>query len=463
MAVPAGEDFGGEVYSRTVSLLHVAASAMNLTLEQVAEMAPDPASAAAGKKLVAVKHWPELGRSSVALWGKCQGSAVYQVKVDLANLGYNCSCPSRKFPCKHVLGLLMLAAQSPEVLAEQANPAWVDDWLTKRRAREETQAVAKADQPAATVDGKAQQKRAEQRGANIRDGLSRLDLWLKDLVRAGLAGVETKPESFWEEQSKRLVDAQAPGLASRVARLASIPRSSPDWVARLLAELGRIKLLLHAYDRLDALEAPLVTDIRQMIGWNVSQTELDQNGERLDDSWVIAGQWIDDDDRLRAQRSWVVGRDTGRTGLILQFSAGGQPFAESIVGGSEQMGTLVFFPGSARLRAKFVHREGSVAALVTRPPGCNSIEDFLAGVAAALSRQPWLNAFGGVLRDVTFVRRADVWLVRDRTGHALPLAGANHWKGMAISGGYPCDLAAEWDGHRVRPLGLFAEGHYWNA
>jgi uncharacterized Zn finger protein len=79
---------------------------MNLTVEQVAEMAPDPAAAAAGKKLVALKLWSDLGRSPAAIWGKCQGSALYQVKIDLANMGTSCSCPSRKFPCKHALGLL---------------------------------------------------------------------------------------------------------------------------------------------------------------------------------------------------------------------------------------------------------------------------------------------------------------------------------------------------------------------
>ena len=129
---------------------------MNLTLEQVAEMAPDSASAAAGKKLMGVKHWPELGRSTEALWGKCQGSAVYQVKVDLSNLGYHCSCPSRKFPCKHVLGLLMLTAQSPEAVTEQTAPDWVDDWLTKRRAREEKAAAPRKEAAAAPVDEKAE-------------------------------------------------------------------------------------------------------------------------------------------------------------------------------------------------------------------------------------------------------------------------------------------------------------------
>jgi hypothetical protein len=34
---------------------------------------------------------------------------------------------------------------------------------------------------------------------------------------------------------------------------------------------------------------------------------------------------------------------------------------------------------------------------------------------------------------------------------------------MAVSGGHPCDLAAEWDGHRLRLLGMFVDGYYWNG
>ncbi|HEX7376120.1 MAG TPA: SWIM zinc finger family protein [Pirellulales bacterium] len=439
---------------------------VNLTLEQVEEMAPDAASAAAGKKLVGIKHWPELGRSSDALWGKCQGSAVYQVKIDLSNLGYNCSCPSRKFPCKHVLGLLMLAVQSPAAVTETNSPDWVDDWLAKRRARDEKRGVAEKEPlvvaSTGPVDQKAKEKRAEQRGANVRDGLSRLDLWMKDLVRSGLAAVETQPASLWDEQAKRLVDAQAPGLASRVARLASIPRSSPDWVGRLLAELGRIQWLIHAHNRLDALDPLLAGDIRQILGWNVSQADLDQSGDVESDRWVVVGQWVDDDERVRAQRSWVVGRNTGRWGLLLQFSVGGQPFPESIVAGTEQAGRLMFYPGAARLRAKFAQREGAVTSLVDRPPGFDTIGDFLDHATAFLAKQPWLDAFGGVLRDATLVP-ADTWLLRDRTGHALPLRGSNHWKAVAITGGHPCDLAFEWDGHCLRPLGLVIAGQYWSA
>jgi hypothetical protein len=47
-------------------------------------------------------------------------------------------------------------------------------------------------------------------------GLDALDLWLDDLLRQGLATVETQPATFWERQAARMVDAQAPGIAARL-------------------------------------------------------------------------------------------------------------------------------------------------------------------------------------------------------------------------------------------------------
>lgn len=434
---------------------------MRLTTEQVIEMAPDPASAAAGKKLMALKNWEDLGQSAGALWGKCRGSALYQVKVDLSNMGYHCSCPSRKFPCKHSLGLMLVAAASPDAVPEGAVPDWVEEWLSKRRDKAEKKAEKEEAAARKPVDEVAQQKRAEQREGRVAGGLARLDLWIQDLVRTGLAGVESRPADFWDEQAKRLVDAQAPGLASRVARLAAIPRSSRDWPQRLLAELGRVKLLVHAYGRLRELEPALQSEVRQAIGWTVSQAELEEQGEATLDQWVVAGQWIDDEERLRAERSWLVGRRTGRWALVLQFAPSGQPFAESIVAGTEQEGKLVFYPGTVRRRARLAERSGEVAAATERLPGFGTIDEFFAATSDELARQPWSLARGTVLRDVTLVPRSDEpWLVRDRDGHGLPLRGRDHWKMLAVSGGAAFDLAAEWDGDRLRPLGMVFEGQY---
>jgi hypothetical protein len=291
----------------------------------------------------------------------------------------------------------------------------------------------------------------------------RLDLWLKDLVRSGLAGLESKPPSFWDEQAKRLVDAQAPGLASRISRLGAIPGSSRDWPGRLLSEIGRTKLLLQAWQRIEHLDPALQSDVRQLIGWNVGQEEIEKEGEQVADAWIVFGQWVDDDDRVRAQRSWVAGRETGRTALVLQFSAGGQSFADSIVAGSEQKGVLAFYPGASQQRAKLLQREGNVAAVESRIPGHASIDEFLDATSESRARQPWLNAFGGVLHDVTLVPGEEAWHVRDGAGTALPLWGRDHWKLLAVTGGHPFDLTGEWDGDRLRPLGLFVDNRFRTA
>ena len=71
-------------------------------------LSPDDKTIAAGERLGTAQSWQAAGSSDQALWGQCLGSAVYQVAIDLERSGYRCSCPSRKFPCKHVVALITL-------------------------------------------------------------------------------------------------------------------------------------------------------------------------------------------------------------------------------------------------------------------------------------------------------------------------------------------------------------------
>lgn len=47
------------------------------------------------------------------------------------------SCPSRKFPWKHGLGLYLLKAAEPGLFNSADEPQWVSDWLGSRQARQE--------------------------------------------------------------------------------------------------------------------------------------------------------------------------------------------------------------------------------------------------------------------------------------------------------------------------------------
>src|SRR5262245_41865083 len=108
---------------------------MSLTLERIEGLAPDQASLAAARKLLKPSSWPTLAEGEGLVWGECQGSGAtpYRVVVTEADVGYKCTCPSRKFPCKHALALMWMRAEKSAAFAPATVPDWVKDWLSRRR------------------------------------------------------------------------------------------------------------------------------------------------------------------------------------------------------------------------------------------------------------------------------------------------------------------------------------------
>jgi len=130
---------------------------MNLTEEQILTLAPDESSKKAGKELANPSKWVTKGANEQAIWGECQGSGSkpYQTQIDVANVAFKCSCPSRKFPCEHGIALGLLYARQQNSFTETSMPAWVNDWISKRSQKEEKK-LEKKDKP---VDEAAQAKR----------------------------------------------------------------------------------------------------------------------------------------------------------------------------------------------------------------------------------------------------------------------------------------------------------------
>jgi len=438
---------------------------MNLSIEQVLALAPDSNAASAGRKLGVAGSWKGLARSDRALWGECQGSALYRVCVDPDTMVAKCTCPSRKFPCKHALGLMLLAAASLGAFATGTEPpAWVLEWV-ERRAESAERKKEKAAEPAKAPDPAEQAKRAERRRQRVVKGIEGLELWMGDLIRQGLAQVEDRPAAFWEAQAARLVDAQAPGLASRVRRLGRYvgSQASLQWPVMLLGELGRIALLTHAFRRIEELPAPLQADVRRLIGWTVSHEDVLASGEVVQDAWLLAGQSLFDEERFRIQRNWLVGTHTGRVALFLQYAAGTAAFAENMMPGTVFDAELVYWPGAFPQRALIradPAKERAPRAWSERLPGFDRVESFRIWYAEALALQPWLDRTFASLRAVTPVRTGAGCIVRDADGDALPLTRGDAWTLFALSGGEPIDLAAEWNGEALTPVALVHAGEY---
>ncbi|MFF3243466.1 SWIM zinc finger family protein [Streptomyces sp. NPDC002870] len=431
------------------------------TSDQVLALASDDASRRAGNKLGAAGPWSGAGSSgSGAVWGLCKGSGSkpYQTVVDTTGPAYKCSCPSRKFPCKHALGLLLLWAADADAAPVSTTPDWAGEWLEGRRKRatDKEQSDAGAGQPAKTSDPEAARRRAERRAGRITAGATELEQRLTDLLRGGLAAAEQRGYGLWEETAARMVDAQAPGLAGRVRELGAIPGSGPGWPVRLLEECALTHLLDEAWLGLENLPDPLAATVRTRVGLT-SPAE----GPPVRDDWLILAQYDSSDSKITTRRIWLYGRECGHTALLLSFGAAGRSPQQALPVGLMIDAELTSYAGAGQLRAEMGEQFGPPVPIGSPPPG-GPAAAALDAYGKALRDDPWLDSWPVTLSGVIPVPAGEGWQLADADGEsALPIApGAlsrpGLWKLVAVSGGGPVTVFGECGHQGFTPLAAWA-------
>jgi hypothetical protein len=431
---------------------------MTWTAQQVAALAPDAASLTAARKLHG--RWSSTGCCDTALWGLCKGSGAkpYQTIVDLSGPAYTCSCPSRKFPCKHALSLLLTWSDS--AVPEAAAPAgYAAEWLGARARRQSESVAAQQKTPSSAT--------VAQRRARVAAGLADLDIWLCDQVRTGLAQADRTFGAF-ESVAARMVDAQAPGIATTLRQLPRNVAGREDWPAILLREYARLHLLAAAHQRLDDLAPALAASVRTHIGYPVT-VESVREQPAVRDHWMVLGLRITEEERLYTRRAWLLGRRTGRWALLIDHSFATPVFpADMPVPGSTVEAELHFYPAAAPLRALWGDRHGVPDPVTPQfpaapdtsagPPG--SITAALISHARALGDDPYLRSWPMLLTEVIPAVSGDAWSLVDRDGSALPLArlAEQPWPLLGLSGGHPVTVVGEWTADGLVPVSAWAGG-----
>lgn len=433
------------------------------TPEQVIAQAPDDSSAKAGRGLAIISKWITAGCDARALWGECKGSGKqpYQVSIELGEPAFKCSCPSRKFPCKHGLGLFLLYANNQ--LKEGVQPAFCAEWLAKRDQTQEKKREKSEAGPAAPEDlakrEKAKIRRAGEREAKVASGLQELEIWLADMIRHGLATAQTQPTAYWEKMAKRLIDAQAPNAARLIRRMSSLVYLKTKYheklPEKLLEHLGAIYLICEGYRRINELPPPIQADVKTAVGFTVKEEDL-QNAEIIEDTWQIQGIHAFEEEKLRVQRVWLFGENSRRTALILNFAFQNQPLDVSFTVGTKIEAALAFYPGNFPQRA-FLKSRREAQKLPT-PAGCENIAGLLSNYSGALAKNIWLETFPAMLKTVVPVRQDDTWFLRDEAGAMLRIDPdfGGIWNLFAVCGNQPAPIFSEWDGEMLLPLTIWS-------
>jgi hypothetical protein len=416
-----------------------------------------------------------MSRDGALVWGECSGSGAnpYRVMADLRNLGNKCTCPSRKFPCKHVLGLLWLNAEAIMPFAPADTPDWVGDWLGRRRTGASVPKVANSDLPAGEKDVRAAQlaepeepddpkaaarreaaaaKRSEDTERAIHDALDALEQWIGDQLRLGLSAFVDDATARCRRIAARLVDGKAAVLAGRIdelpGRLLALPVG--DRPRGAVVELGKLVLLARAFRA-----TPHDAELRRVVATSESREAVLANPQSL----RVRAQWEVLDERVQTRRDGLVSQTTWllnlseagpRFAMLLDFfpaSAGrrGSPFAL----GERFQGELAFYPSRQPLRAVPVQREATVDASSAEWPAPEDV--ITQALAKPQLAEPW------ALEVPVLLPAGRIAL--DDTGHAwwrsadgtttLPVAGTA--EGL-LRGADLTRTAAIWSGNRLAIL-----------
>ena len=201
-----------------------------ITLVEITETwidseAPNSVAIKNGQGFVKKKKFLELHRSldGSVLFGICagSGSSNYEPSADFAvpeKPVMRCTCPSRQFPCKHVLGLLYSYAGG-ETFTEAEVP---EELAAKREKAEKREAKKKEDLAgdASSSKPKKVNKSALKKKITAQlEGLDVLETLVLSLVRNGLGTVDHKERKMIQDHVKQMGSYYLSGAQTELRRL----------------------------------------------------------------------------------------------------------------------------------------------------------------------------------------------------------------------------------------------------
>ncbi len=300
--------------------------------------------------------------------------------------------------------------------------------------------------------------RAAARRDRVTAGLEELEQWLLDQISGGLSGLERGGYAPFDRVAARLVDAQAPGVASLVRALPG-ELAHQDWPGRVLEQLGALYLLVQAHRRLDDLPPDLAATVRSRVGYPVSRTEV-LAGPGVVDHWYAAGSLDNVEYRLDTRRVWLWGSGSRRWALLLSFAPPGGSLDRTVTAGRPLHACLHFYPGSGQFRA-VVGERWDVLERVP-PPAPEPASSVAQRFADLLAADPWATRMPAVLsgQAVPPTGPGQAWSWQDASRDTCPLVelpGAP-WPLLARSTSGPVPVFGEWTARGLRPVSLLPDG-----
>jgi hypothetical protein len=397
---------------------------LKLTPETVQRLAPDAQVLQSARDLVRKKSYLHLGISADGTWllAQCKGSTVYDVSIDLAGetapVG-RCSCPSRKLPCKHVLGLMFAYLESPGAFAEREPPADLVAKRDKQAQRAQKQSAGKAAPRKVNTAALAKKTAAQ------REGLDLLEKLVVDLVAQGQWFEPSRLERL-ERQARQMSDAYLPGAMVLLRRLAILGSRqdltdeertalASDLIGQLWATVKKGRNYLDGKLAGDEAQAEADAVVEEVLGHAWQLAELRDKGYLRHDLRLLelAYERYDDDARQeRVETSHLIDLDAGGIFRAVTY----RPFKGLARIAEQPSYTQALTIGEAAVYPGFLNRRIRWEKAAERAEALTPAHLAAAHAGAAPAFEPVLAAYRQQLKHPLAPREAVVLLRSERVG-----------------------------------------------
>ena len=416
---------------------------MSKTIEQ---LSPDAATLQKSRIFAALNRWSDLGSSGELVWGEVAGSSgkIYKTIIRVGEYPLlNCNCPSRKRPCKHSLGLYELHSKG-DVPEKIEPPDWGEQWLKQQHRKSK---------PEASDTAQVNEKRLGEMQGGMRD----LELWLQDIMERGLGSLD---QDQCNEMASRMVDQRLSGIGRRLRSMGQMFSGGVDWPQKVLGSIGNLYLLCRAFAGYEKLEPVMQHHILQLGGLNVRKDSVLQ-GEAVKDRWTALGIVEGQEDQILFRKVFLLGKQSGRFGLLLDFAHQSMELPGSWDLGACFDGAVCYYPSAYPLRILIKENTPLHIPRVV-PNGFMTWSALMEDYESVLETDPWLMAFPAILEEMHVKMLEDQLYLIDHEQNAFPAGCPNldPWQLLASSAGNPIRVFGEWTGFQFNILTVFFD-QYW--
>ena len=285
---------------------------------------------------------------------------------------------------------------------------------------------------------------------------------MKDLLRNGLLNIPERAHTLFEPISRRMIDAQAGGLAGRLRSLQEINYYTDSWKYELTDKLSKLYLLTESYKNLDSLSAEWQTEIRTQVGYPQAKEEV-MSGVPVADQWIVLHTRSRKINELRTETFWLYGKSSHRMALYLNFLAPGALPEFNLVPGGVYEGELYFYQGVGALRALPKNMKWLDNTFL--PSLCADIPVAMQSYRAVIQTHPFAEEVPLLVDNVRLVTSGNTHYLQDAAGMAVPvhIEETARVDILAITGGKPFSafLLADAVSCELKTIWYQSEFYFW--